>query len=374
MRILMLNPFYPPYEGGTEKHVHEVSKRLAKNHDVTVLTARLPNTKKEETVDGVCVCRTDAFVLEDLPGPLPPPIPVMPHHSRELRRLLAENDCLHAHNRFFYGLDLVAASKKAKKPLFITLHNARPKGIGLSADFWGQAFDDTIGAAVMNAAKGILGVSQYTLDVTVPKKFNGPKAVAYNGVNSAVFRPQGKKREKTVLCVARLVPQKGLRFLVDAMANVDARLTIVGRGPLEKSLRQRAKEGKIDAELITETLPEKELARRYANAGVFCLPSLWEPFGMVVAEAMAAGTPVVSTKVGGIPEIVRNGKDGFLVPPRDARALAEKISAVLYGPKTASRMAASGRARAASTFTWDNTAKAYERFYTHAGQDNEYRT
>ncbi|MBI2445924.1 glycosyltransferase family 4 protein [Candidatus Micrarchaeota archaeon] len=371
MRILMLNLFFPPYEGGTEKHVYEVSRRLAKKHDVTVLTARLPGTKKEETVDGIRVVRTPAWVLKDLPGPLPPPVPLMPEHAADVRRLLKQHDVLHAHNRFFYGLDLVNWTKKAKKPLYLTLHNARPDGIDFSTDFWGQAYDDTIGKTIMNACTGVLGVSRNTLDVTLPKKFKGKTAVAYNGVDGTVFRPQAsgvKDRlgiERMVLCVARFVPQKGLEYLLDAMADVDADLVLVGRGPLEKKLKNQAKKLKIEnrVHVLTQKITNKELATYYAAADVFCLPSLWEPFGMVAAEALACSVPVVATRIGGLPEVVRDPKDGFLVPPKSPHALSKRIQHLLDDPKKARKMGQSGRAHVLKKFTWEKTAEAYEKMY-----------
>ncbi len=372
MRILMLNLFFPPYSGGTEKHVFEVAKRLAKKHHVTVLTARLPGTKKEETVDGIHVVRSRAWVLKDLPGPLPPPIPFMPEHAADLQRLLPDHDVLHAHNRFFYGLDLVHWSKKCKKPLYLTLHNARPDGINASTDFWGQAYDDTIGTAIMNACTGILGVSQNTLDVTLPKKFKGRKAVAYNGVDTRIFRPQAtnvKKKlgiQRMVLCVARFVPQKGLEYLIDALQHVDAELVLIGRGPLEKKLRKRTQKLKLQdrVHIFTQKIPDAQLAQYYAAADVFCLPSLWEPFGMVAAESLACGTPVVCSNIGGLPEVVRNAKDGFLVPPKNSEALAQKIQALLDDPRKAKKMGAAGRMHVLKKFTWDKTAQAYEETYT----------
>jgi len=372
MRILMLNLFFPPYEGGTEKHVYEVSRRLARRHDVTVLTARLPGTKKEEVVEGIRVVRTPAWVLKDLPGPLPPPVPVMPENASDVRRLLKQHDLLHAHNRFFYGLDLVNWTKKAQKPLYLTLHNARPEGINFSTDFWGQAYDDTIGKTIMNACTGILGVSQNTLDVTLPKTYKGPSAVAFNGVDAQTFRPQKtdvKVRlgiENMVLCVARFVPQKGLDDLMDAMVDVDGDLVLIGRGPLEKKLKKQAKKRKIEdrVHVLTQKIPDGKLAQYYADADVFALPSLWEPFGMVAAEALASGTPVVCSNIGGLPEVVRHEKDGFLVPPRSPPALAKKIQYLLDNPKKARKMGQDGRLHVLKKFTWDKTAQAYEKVYS----------
>jgi len=81
-------------------------------------------------------------------------------------------------------------------------------------------------------------------------------------------------------------------------------------------------------------------------------------------EAMASGKAVVGSDVGGIPEIIAHGKNGFLSPPRDARLLAEKIVFLLQNPKTAKKFGAEGRKAVLKKFTWDETAKAYEKFYS----------
>ncbi|MBI4360971.1 glycosyltransferase family 4 protein [Candidatus Micrarchaeota archaeon] len=368
MRILMLNPFFSPYQGGTEKHVLEVGKRLSKNHDVTVLTAKLPNTPKKEDLHGMHLVRSNAWVLEDLPQPLVPPIPIMPDHAKDLAKLLPHMDLVHAHNRFFYGLDLVAASKKYGVPLYLTLHNARTTGIDVATDFWGQAFDDTIGSTVMNACTGILGVSQNTLDITLPKKFHGKKAVAYNGVDAHVFKPRKQTpnapHEKPfVLCVARLVKQKGLKYLIDASLEINADTVIIGRGPLEKTLKKYAKKKKAPVTFITDELSEDVIAQYYAACDVFVLPSLWEPFGMVLLEAMASGKPVVSTTTGGIPEVVDQNQNGFLVPPKNPKLLAQKTNELLADPKTSKKFGRNGRKKVLKQFNWDNTTKAYEKIY-----------
>ncbi|MBI5036442.1 glycosyltransferase family 4 protein [Candidatus Micrarchaeota archaeon] len=369
MKILMLNPFLWPHHGGTEKHVWEVSKRLAKSHDVTILTAKLEGTKRREEKEGVNIIRTPCWVLKDLPKPLPPPIPLMLRQSEDLKGAAKKADLLHGHNRFFYGLEPAGVAKKYEKKLCWTLHNARPKGIDLATDFWGQAFDDTMGKALLNQCDGVLGVSRNTLDITLPDNFKGVKSVAYNGVDHSLFRPHksGVKEalefDKMVLCVARMVKQKGLDYLIDAMAGVDATLVLVGRGPEEKDLKRRAKKKGAKVFFVTRELGDNTLSDYYAACDVFALPSLWEPFGMVLTEAMASGKPVVGTKVGGIPEVVSEGKDGFLAEPKNPEALRRKICFLLDNPKKAKRMGEAGRRKALKQFTWDNTAKAYMKLY-----------
>ncbi|MFH0835274.1 MAG: glycosyltransferase family 4 protein [Candidatus Micrarchaeota archaeon] len=368
MRILMLNPFFFPYTGGTEKHLFEVTKRLARKHDVTVLTARLPKTEAQEEINGVCVVRTPATILEKLPRPLPPPLPLMPKHDEELKRLIAENDVVHGHNRFVYGLSESARVKKAGKKMCWTLHNARPEGIDFLTDVGGQAFDDLVGGRILKRCDGVLAVSKATMEATLPAKYEGRTGIAYNGVDAKTFKPMsGKKmRErfglhgKVVMTNCRLVEQKGVKYLIDAMRGTDAQLVVFGRGPLLEKLKKKA--AGTGAVFIYEWLGEEELAGLYNACDVFVLPSLWEPFGMVLVEAMACGKPVVGTRVGGIPEIV--AKDcGFLVPPADSKALAERVLLLLEDNGLRKKLGSAGRKRVLREFTWEKTADAYEKIY-----------
>ncbi|PIO06531.1 hypothetical protein COT29_00580 [Candidatus Micrarchaeota archaeon CG08_land_8_20_14_0_20_59_11] len=368
MRILMLNPFFFPYAGGTEKHLFEVSKRLARKHDVTVLTARLPDTEAQEEINGVCVVRTPARILEKLPKPLPPPLPLMPRHKEELKRLITENDVVHGHNRFVYGLSESALVKKAGKKMCWTLHNARPEGIDFLTDVGGGAFDDWVGGKILMRCDGVLAVSRETMEATLPADYAGARGIAYNGVDTKAFKPMsGKKARqryglsgKVVMTNCRLVEQKGVKYLIDAMRAVDAQLVVFGRGPLLEKLKERAKG--TGTAFIHEWLGETELAGLYNAADVFVLPSLWEPFGMVLAEAMACGKPVVGTRVGGIPEIVT--KDcGFLVPPADPKALAERVLLLLEDNGLRKKFGSAGRKRVLREFTWEKTANAYEKIY-----------
>jgi alpha-maltose-1-phosphate synthase len=98
------------------------------------------------------------------------------------------------------------------------------------------------------------------------------------------------------------------------------------------------------------------LARRYASAGVFALPTLREAFGLSFLEAMGFGLPVVASRIEAIPEIVSDGETGLLVPPRDPAALARALSELLADPVRARLLGAAGRARALSRFGWDRAA------------------
>jgi len=144
---------------------------------------------------------------------------------------------------------------------------------------------------------------------------------------------------RIVLAVGRLHPVKGLSDLAEACAPLDCELVLVGSGAEEGRLRAR---GQANLRL-TGRIETSELADWYAAANVVALASLHEGFPLTVLEALAAGRGVVATTVGGVPDVVRDGETGWLVPPRDVRALRSAIAAALADVGEADRRGAAGR-------------------------------
>jgi len=152
----------------------------------------------------------------------------------------------------------------------------------------------------------------------------------------------------------RLETQKGLMYLLDAAALVrrelpTAHVLIVGDGPLGPRLRAQAERLGL-TEVVRFAGWRDDVPRLTHAADVFCLASLWESFGLVLAEAMSMSKPVVATDVDGIPEVVSHGRTGLLVPPRDPPALAAALLAVLRDTALAARLGQAGRERVAAHF------------------------
>lgn len=379
-KLLMLNPFYHPYSGGTEKHLFEVCPRLLDKFDVKVLTTHLPETAREEILYGVKVVRTPGKVLYKAFPPVPPPVPITPFQLLDLHREAREADIVHFHNRFVYRLgDTFLVKTLLRKKLCLTLHNARVVGVDALTDFSGQMYDDFIGRNVMRSCDAIAAVSRNTLDITLPEECRERAHVVYNGVNIELFNPKneagalpirlGITGKRVISCVCRLLPQKGVTYLIQAMKKVvseepKAHLVVLGRGPLEEELKREADSLGISKNVtfLTEKLGERELSQLYALSEIFALSSLWEPFGMVICEAMASGKPVIGTKIGGIPEIITPDV-GFTFEPKNVSQLSEKIILLLGDEKLRKRMGKEGRKKVEKKFNWDETARGYEKMY-----------
>lgn len=185
--------------------------------------------------------------------------------------------------------------------------------------------------------------------------------------------------EKVVLAVGRNHPKKSFITLLEATAVMKAqgltgfRMVIAGLGT--NALRAHAEKlgvltetilieqiGAPDSKLTPLALPPDELVALYQTADLFVLPSITETFGIVLVEAMAAGLPVVTTDAPGCRDIIRNGRDGLMVPPGDPAALADTVARVLADPGLAADLARKSRQRA-EEFSWDDVVSRYEALY-----------
>ena len=206
-------------------------------------------------------------------------------------------------------------------------------------------------------------------------------AVVPPGVDLELFRPVDRDRARghlgvteagVVLYVGRLEPLKGVDILIRAVADLQVagstRLMIVGGGdrgsaPIARDLCDLAKGlGIGDRVSFCPSVPQAELPNYYGAADVLVLPSHYESFGMVALEAMACGTPVVVSRVGGLGTFVRNGESGYLVPWRCPTPFAERIESVLSNPSLRRAM---GRAAllAARRMGWDVSSRRLLEFY-----------
>ncbi|CAJ53634.1 glycosyltransferase family 4 protein [Haloquadratum walsbyi] len=192
------------------------------------------------------------------------------------------------------------------------------------------------------------------------------------GIDSERFRPTEEvhpavdESKRTILVVSRLDPRKGIDKAIRAFAQLDrddTELLIGGTGRLEASLRELAADlGVVDRVRFLGFVPEEELPTLYSAADLFVLPSEYEGFGIVFMEAMACGTPVIGTDVGGVPTAIDEGKTGYLVPKDEIGELAERIDDSLRDPVSCDRLQERAREWAAD-HDWNSIAVRIEDVY-----------
>ncbi|BBL81178.1 glycosyl transferase [Rubrobacter xylanophilus] len=183
------------------------------------------------------------------------------------------------------------------------------------------------------------------------------------GVDPGAVAPDGR----LVGVVARLQPEKGVATFLRAVARIaplapDVRFLVVGDGPLREELAGLA--GRLGLRGRVSFLGYRPDAREIIRRlDVLVVPSFTEGAPLVVLEAMASGVPVVASAVGGIPDQIRHGREGLLVPTGDSAALGEALLSLLRDPESACRMGAAGRRRAASAFGHDRMVRRIEYVY-----------
>jgi glycosyltransferase involved in cell wall biosynthesis len=264
-------------------------------------------------------------------------------------------------------------------------------------------FDPAIVGSRLDQAALVLGCSDFVINA-IRNRFPSVAArchTLYNGVDQRFLEIRADPaRSQAVLFVGRLCPEKGVHVLLEAMRRLPGQhsheLNLIGpldvapkefvdpfcKDPLFKGLKTFYSRPAAYRELLLREVDalagraslhgrilHRDIGAHYARAGVFVFPSLWhEPFGIPVIEAMAAGLPVVATRGGALPEIVIDGKTGFLVDRGDPGGLSAAIAKLLANPDLRAKMGAAGRERVRNLFTWERCVSRLNELYALAGQ------
>lgn len=327
----MVTPRFAPDPGGVEQYAAWVARTLRDaGHEVVVITTGRTRRTTEATYDGISMIRLGTWLTVSN-------TPLNPLWAWQLPRLLRRLrvDVVNAHAPVPGLADLAAFTSPA--PVVLTYHAGSLAKGGHRVDPLLRAYERHLLPRVFARCRALIAVSPVSL-----AHATGRARLIPPGVDLETFSPaaSGTDRECRALYVGRVEQTsrwKGLHVLLDALPRLrellpEARLTIVGDGDGIEPLQKRAAElGVADLVAWAGPVDHATLPAYYRRAGVTVLPSLTEAesFGMVLAEAMACGCPVVGSSVGGIPYVVRDGVDGRLVPPGDPVALAEAMAAVL---------------------------------------------
>jgi glycosyltransferase involved in cell wall biosynthesis len=303
---------------------------------------------------------------------------------RFLQNRRRQYDIIHDNQGLFYGLLTV----KKWLPAVATIHHPitvdRKIAVRSAATIWRKMqqwrWYSFVGMQKRVARKigHIITVSR-TAGNDIARDFNiSPDRfrIIPNGVRTDLFYPIPEiEREKARLIVTNSadMPLKGLYYLLRAVSKVaqthPIQLTVVGtpkKNGFSQELIQRLGIG--DRITFTGRIADDRFVREYAKATAAVVPSVYEGFGLPVAEAMACAVPVISTTGGALPEVV--GDAGLLVPPADDEALAEAILTLLQQPQLAQKLGRAGYLRVHQHFTWENAARKTVAVYREAIRDH----
>jgi len=379
-RLLVLTSTYPRWAGDPEPaFVHELSRRLTNRFEVHVLGPHAPNAKFGEVLDGVHVHRyryaperwetlvNDGGMLANVRRHpwkwlLVPGFLIGQYLS--LRRLLRKvrPQVIHAHWLLPQGV--VAACGARGVPWLGTSHGADLFALG------GPLFL-TLRRWVVRRAAATTLVSEAMRERLLAETPTASALVMPMGVDTSTrFIPGGDRENSELLFVGRLVEKKGLHHLLHALPKVIERhaglvLKIIGFGPEQRRLETLVADLHLKENVrFLGALPQSALAEHYRRATVFIAPFVQahsgdqEGLGLVVAEAMACGCPVIVGDVPAVRDLVGDDQ-GVRVTPADHAAFAEAILAVLANPDRRAAMSASGRRYVEQRFSWEVVSQRY---------------
>ena len=296
------------------------------------------------------------------------------------RMSAARADVVHCHTSHAHTLG-VLASRLAGRPVVIVSRRVdfsifRNSFLGLNGIKYRAGVDRIV--CVSDAVKGVLVRDGLLPDrLCVVRSAIDPRRVLDASPVDVHARLGIDRKAKIVLAVGALVPHKGHRHLVEAMpalvgAVPDAHVVIAGDGPLREEISELSKALWVDRRLSMPGYVD-DVAGWFHAVSVFAMPSLEEGLGTSVLDAMAAGVPVVASNAGGLPEMVRDGLDGLLVPPGDPTSLAKALARVLTDPAEHARLSEAARRRVAEEFHVDRMVEQTLEVYEEALRERHAR-
>lgn len=350
-KIVFVTPYFYPHPGGLETYVYNIARGLSKDYgwDVVVITSNDDRREKRiETIDGLKVYRLPVlFRISNTP--------INPLWHFYIRTILKVErpDLVNAHGPVPFIAD-VSARAVDSIPFVLTYHAGTMKKNRTIPDILIMLYEKLILPFMANKAQKIICPSQFVKNTTMAF-YRDKTTVIHPGVDLSLFEPSmgANKENNTVLFVCRhanMLRMKGFNYLVEAVTNLPhTSLRVIG----EKSNIMNTNVKFIGIK------KGMALVREIQNCGVLVLPSLpdVESFGMVLLEAMACKKPVIGTQSGGIPEIITNGVDGFIVPPKNSIALESAITKVLSDRTLSRKMGEEGYKKIQRYFTWDSRVK-----------------
>jgi starch synthase len=374
MRVAVLTREFPPdIYGGAGVHVDFLVRELRKLADVDVHCFGDPRPGAVAHQPDPRLANANA-ALQTLSVDL------------VMAAAVAGADVVHTHT-WYANLGGHIAKLLHGRPHVVTAHSLEPRrpwkaeqlGGGYAISSWAER-------VAYHAADAIIAVSfgmRHDILDAYPSVDPDRVHVVHNGIDNALYRPDHRTdvlarlgvdpARPYLLFVGRITRQKGVGHLIAAAHEVDpaAQIVLCAGAPDTPQLGQETAaavarlQALRDGVLwIEEMLSREDVVQLLTHATVFVCPSVYEPLGIVNLEAMACGTPVVASAVGGIPEVVEDGVTGLLVPYERSHpealehGLAARVNELLGDPERAGRMGEAGRKRAVEEFGWDAVARS----------------
>lgn len=383
--VMMLTWEYPPrIIGGISPHVYNLSRSLAKNGvNVYVVTCDFPGAPEHEVLDGVEIYRIDSYK-----NPSPNfatwvylmNINMQREAAALVNRLGGKVDIFHAHDWLAANAG-IGLKHVFRRPLLTTIHSTEiGRRDGIHFDYE-KMIHETEAWLTYEAWK-VICCSNYMVShvrwafklpedkiTMVPNGVDIQQYTKNENIDLNEFRMKfALPEEKIVLFVGRLVYEKGIHVFVNAipkvLSQINAKFVIVGNGYMKKSLSDLATAMGLSHKIVfTGFIDDETLKNLQKCADVSVVPSLFEPFGIVALEAMAAETPVVVSNIGGLAEIVEHDVTGIKVYPDNPDSLAWGIKRILLDEEYAERIKKNAYKKVREDYNWDKISQQTKTVY-----------
>lgn len=374
-RIALFSVTYHPFVGGAEVAIAEVMKRLA-DYEFDIFTARLDSKlAREERLGNVRFFRV---------GSGRPTLDKLLYPWRAMRLALKRHrqnpyNIIHAVLETYAGLAALLFKKREQSvPYILTLQSGDSDcWLWLRTWFWYPLYRQ-----VYTCADKISSISNWLASRARRYGFQGDIKIIPNGVDVAHFSGKIDPAERQfirrswgavagdfiIITASRLVKKNGIDILIEAMTRLpeNIKLVIAGEGEEEEKLKEKVKSNKekVGGRVIfLGQINHASLPRVLKAADVFARPSRSEGLGNAFLEAMAAGLPVVGTKVGGIVDFIKDKETGLLVEPKNPQVLASAITLLAGNEKLRRQLADNGRALVRREYDWKTIASQYRAVY-----------
>ncbi len=375
-KILMLNYEFPPLGGGAGNATHNISRELVKlGYDVSVLTSGCRGDKADEIKDGVRIYRVISWRKGIHDCGLRGALTYLIFASMKLfsLRIKERYDLLHYFFSIPTGLLSFLPWSFLKVPYIVSLrgsdvphydkHNRVVHILGLILQ--------SINRRIWTNASRVIALSSSLRQTALRTSPDRKIEVISNAIEADHFKPDGGASASSdtfkLITVSRLINRKGIDHILRALSGIDdgnIRLLIVGTGNYKQALEKLCSDLGLNGRVeFHGSCPRLELTRLYNGADLFILPSLAESFGMVFAEAMACGLPVIGTRTGGIVDLITHQEGGLLVEPANVEEIQEAIILMKNSPELRLEMGRKNREKILRDYCWDNIASQYADVY-----------
>ena len=385
MKILVLTPTFLPIIGGAEVGIFEIYQRLVSRHQVNILTPNIEDKivnlyKAEDDYFGnfnFAVHRFNDY-LNKCPSvfkKLVYPFSISFVHLLYKYIKKVKPDIVNVHYAIPTGFAGVIAKKLTRMPVVLSLVG-RDIPTPTTPVYWKKYIK-----FICNNVSEVIYISEFARESVYGKgSETKPGHIIPYGVDIHRFNPQinvfelrGKlgirKDARILFALQRLDRIKRVDLLIEGFKKIqqvkkDVVLIIGGKGREENALKVLAKKLNIQANVIFNGyIPETEIPQYFALADIFAFHSTYETFGVVLAQAMASGKPIVSVKSSAIPEVVDNGLNGLLVEPLNSEEFAAAILKLLDNKGLCEKLSQNAREKAVSEYSWTSIALRYEKVF-----------